>query len=117
MFDKASQIHEKVITIDTYNDINVKNFTNSINYMQLLETQVNLSKMEIAGLDLSWLIIHTGQDSLTSNDYLKALENAMEKFEAIHRLCKQIAPEEIGLSLTSDDVRSISSGAICLHRR
>jgi len=109
LLDKAHRIHKKVITIDTHNDINVKNFTDSINYTQLLETQVNLPKMKTGGLDVSWLIVYTGQDSLTSNGYSKAWKNAMEKFDAIHRLCEQIAPEEIGLALTSDDVRSINA--------
>ena len=86
LLDKAHRIHKKVITIDTHNDINVKNFTDSINYTQLLETQVNLPKMKTGGLDISWLIVYTDQDSLTSNDYSKAWEYAMEKFEAIHRL-------------------------------
>lgn len=107
LLDKAHRIHQKVISIDTHNDINVKNFTDSINYTQLLETQVNLPKMKAGGLDVSWLIVYTGQDSLTSNGYLKASKNAMEKFEAIHRLCEQIAPEEIELALTSQDVRRI----------
>tara|TARA_R110000868_G_scaffold21640_11_gene89837 strand:+ start:3168 stop:4460 length:1293 start_codon:yes stop_codon:yes gene_type:complete len=107
MLAKAHRIHEKVITIDTHNDINVKNFTDSINYTQLLDTQVNLPKMKEGGLDVSWLIVYTGQDTLTADGYAKASENAMAKFEAIHRLCEEIAPDQIGLALTSDDVRSI----------
>jgi membrane dipeptidase len=103
----AKRIHDSVITIDTHNDINVKNFTDSINYTQRLETQVNLPKMEEGGLDVSWLIVYTGQDSLNSSGYEKAKENAMAKFEAIHRLCEEIAPDQIELALTSDDVRRI----------
>ena len=45
LLEKAHRIHEKVITIDTHNDINVDNFTDSINYSQNLDTQVNLPKM------------------------------------------------------------------------
>lgn len=107
--DKAKKIHEILITIDTHNDINVKNFTDSINYTQRLETQVNLPKMEEGALDVTWLIVYTGQDSLTAKGYTKAQNNAMQKFEAIHRLCEEIAPDRIELALTSEDVRRINA--------
>jgi len=106
---KARKIHEQIITIDTHNDINVNNFTDSVNYTQRLETQVNLPKMEEGGLDVSWLIVYTGQDTLTEQGYAKAAKNALAKFDAIHRLCEEIAPNKIGLALTSDDVRRIDS--------
>ncbi|MGB7394302.1 MAG: membrane dipeptidase, partial [Pricia sp.] len=106
---KARRIHESTITIDTHNDINVKNFTDSANYTQRLETQINLPKMEEGGLDVSWLIVYTGQDTLTPDGYAKAKENAMAKFEAIHRLCEEIAPDKIDLALTSEDVRRIAA--------
>ncbi len=106
--EKARRIHEKVITIDTHDDINVKNFTDSINYTQDLDTQVNLPKMKAGGLDVAWLIVYTGQDSLNAEGYEAAEENAMAKFDAIRRLCEEIAPEEIELAMNSEDVRRIS---------
>ncbi|HEA23356.1 MAG TPA: membrane dipeptidase [Pricia antarctica] len=106
---KAKRIHEQTITIDTHNDININNFTDSINYTQRLETQVNLPKMEEGGLDVTWLIVYTGQDTLTTEGYAKAEQNAIAKFEAIHRLCEEIAPDKIELALTSSDVRRIDS--------
>ena len=105
--DKAKRIHEDIITIDTHNDINVNNFTDSINYTQNLETQVNLPKMIEGGLDVSWLIVYSGQDTLTKDGYIKAKDNAMQKFEAIHKLCEELASDQIGLALTSTDVREI----------
>lgn len=107
MEEKAERIHKKVITIDTHNDINVKNFTDSINYTQRLETQINLPKMVEGGLDVSWLIVYTGQDSLNAEGYAKADANAMAKFDAIHRLCNDIAPDQIELALNSEDVHRI----------
>lgn len=107
--EKAKKIHEKVITIDTHDDINIKNFTDSINYTQNLDTQINLPKMEAGGLDVAWLIVYTGQDSLNTEGYAKASENAISKFDAIHRLCEEYAPDRIELALTSDDVRRISA--------
>tara|TARA_B100000949_G_scaffold230749_1_gene241726 strand:+ start:2438 stop:3727 length:1290 start_codon:yes stop_codon:yes gene_type:complete len=105
--EKAQRIHDSVITIDTHDDINVQNFTDSINYTQNLDTQVNIPKMKEGGLDVAWFIVYTGQGELTPEGYAKASENAISKFEAIHRLCEEIAPEEIQLALTSDDVRRI----------
>jgi membrane dipeptidase len=96
-----------VITIDTHDDINVKNFTDSINYTQKLNTQLNLPFMKEGGLDVSWLIVYTRQDSLNEAGYAKAAQNAMDKFNAIHRLCKEIAPDQIELAVNSNDVRRI----------
>ena len=107
--ETAKRIHDKVITIDTHDDINVKNFTDSINYTQRLENQVNIPKMTEGGLDVTWLIVYTGQDSLNTEGYAKASDNAISKFEAIHRLCKDYAPDQMELALTSEDVRRISA--------
>ena len=104
---QAQQIHESILTIDTHNDININNFTAEKNYTQRLETQINLPKMQEGGLDVTWLIVYTGQDSLTSKAYDRAEDNALSKFEAIHRLCEEFAPEQIELALTSEDVRRI----------
>lgn len=104
---KAKQIHEKVITIDTHDDINVANFTHERNYTQDLNTQITLPKMEEGGLDVSWLIVYTGQGELSPEGYAGAYENAMSKFQAIHRLVNEIAPDQIELATTSDEVREI----------
>ncbi|WP_445385051.1 dipeptidase [Robiginitalea sp. IMCC44478] len=107
VMEKARAIHEKVISVDTHVDINVKNFTDSVNYTQRLGTQVNLPKMKEGGLDVAWFIVYTGQDSLNAAGYERAAANAMSKFEAIHSLCEEIAPEQIGLALNSEQVRKI----------
>ena len=103
----AKGIHERVITLDTHCDINVDNFTAEKNYTHELPTQVDLPKMKEGGLDVAWFIVYTGQDSLNDSGYTKAYENAISKFEAIHRLVDEYAPNEIGLALNSDDVRSL----------
>lgn len=105
--EKAARIHKDVITIDTHVDINVANFTDTINYTQKLDNQVNLPKLESGGLDVPWLIVYTGQGELTEEGYAKAKENAMAKFNAIHRLCEEIAPQEIDLAYSSKDVYKI----------
>ncbi|EGV45087.1 membrane dipeptidase [Bizionia argentinensis JUB59] len=107
MIERAKGIHERVITLDTHDDFNVNNFTDSINYTQNLNSQVTLPKMKAGGLDVAWFIVYTGQDTLSNEGYTKAHEKAMDKFNAIHRLVTDIAPEEIELAVSSDDVRRI----------
>ena len=107
LLQKAKAIHEAVITIDTHNDFNVSNFTKERNYTQRLNTQVNLPKMVEGGLDVSWLIVYTGQGELTPEGYAKAYANADAKFNAIHWLCQEMAPDKIELALTPADVRRI----------
>lgn len=107
LLSKAKIIHEKAITIDTHADINVNNFTDSKNYTMDLDTQVNLPKMEAGGLDVAWFIVYTGQDELTPEGYKAAHENAMSKFNAIHKLVNDIAPDKIALATTSKEVRNL----------
>jgi len=104
---KAMSIHLEVITLDTHCDINIRNFTDSINYTQKLETQVNLPNMKEGGLDVAWFIVYTGQDSLNDIGYKNAYDNAISKFEAIHRLVESIAPNDIALATTSKEVKDI----------
>ena len=107
LIEKAQKIHKDVITLDTHDDINVANFTDAVNYRQDLNTQVNIPKMRKGGLDVAWFIVYTGQGPLTDAGYAAAYKNAIDKFDAIHRLTQKIAPSEIGLALTSKDVRRL----------
>jgi membrane dipeptidase len=104
---KAKGIHERVMTLDTHNDINVRNFTDDRNYKEDLGNQVNLPKMIEGGLDVSWFIVYTGQGDLTDEGFDKAYKNAISKFDAIHKLTKEIAPDQIELAVTSADARRI----------
>lgn len=104
---RAKMIHQEAITIDTHNDINVDNFSEEKNYTMNLDTQVNLPKMEEGGMDVTWLIVYTGQEELNAEGYKAAYENAISKFEAIHRLTDEIAPNKIGLATNSKEVRDL----------
>tara|TARA_R110002073_G_scaffold8207_5_gene45820 strand:- start:32040 stop:33350 length:1311 start_codon:yes stop_codon:yes gene_type:complete len=104
---KAKEIHSRVLKLDTHVDINVNNFTKEKNYSQQLSTQVNLPFMDEGDLDVAWLIVYTGQGDLTEEGYDKAYKNAISKFEAIHRLTKDLAPDRIGLATTSKEARGL----------
>ncbi len=109
LVSRARAIHERVIALDTHDDINPANFTKERNYTQRLDTQVNLPKMVEGGLDAAFFIVYVGQGPLTPEGYQKAYTAAIEKFDAIHRLTKDIAPDTIGLALSADDVRRIAA--------
>ena len=108
LIKKARAIHERVITLDTHDDINVRNFTPETNYTQRLDNQVNLPKMVEGGLDVAFFIVYVGQGPLTPEGYANAYKQASDKFDAIHRLTKEIAPDKIELALTAADVRRIA---------
>lgn len=104
---RARGIHDRVITLDTHADINTSNFTESNNYTMELETQVTLPKMQAGGLDVAWFIVYTGQGPLDQEGYTAAYANAIDKFDAIHRLAEEIAPDQIEIATSSADVRRI----------
>jgi membrane dipeptidase len=105
---RARGIHDRVIALDTHNDIDPQNFTASCNYTMRLTTQVNLPKMKEGGLDVSFFIVYVGQGDLTPAGYDNAYRAAIAKFDAVHRLTEQIAPSEIELALTAADVTRIA---------
>ncbi len=109
---RARAIHDRVITLDTHDDISANNFQWSRNYTQDLGNQVNLPKMKAGGLDVAFLIVYVGQnqgpDAFTAEGFQRAYDQAIEKFEAIHRLTKSLAPDQIELALTAADVTRIA---------
>jgi membrane dipeptidase len=109
MVARARAIHDRVIAMDTHDDINPRDFTKERNYTQRLDNQVNIPKMVEGGLDASFFIVYVGQGPLTQEAYDKAYAQAVEKFDAIHRLTKEIAPDKIALALTAADVRRIAA--------
>jgi membrane dipeptidase len=104
---KAKAIHERVLKLDTHNDIDPANFTADCNYTMRLTTQVNLPKMVEGGMDVSFMIVYVGQGPLTPEGYDNAYRQAIAKFDAIHRLTEKIAPDQIGLALTPADVLAL----------
>src|ERR1019366_5000909 len=104
LINKARAIHDRVIKLDTHNDIDPSNFTPACNYTMRLTTQVNIPKMVEGGMDVSFMIVYVGQGPLTPEGYDNAYKQAVAKFDAVHRLTEKIAPDNIGLALTPADV-------------
>jgi len=108
LIQKARAIHDRVIALDTHDDIDPANFTRQKNYTQRLDTQVNIPKMKEGGLDASFFIVYVGQGPLTPEGYDSAYKQAVAKFDAVHHLTKEIAPEQVELALTAADVTRIA---------
>ena len=107
LITKAKGIHDRVLKLDTHNDIDPSNFTADCNYLKRLNTQVNLPKMVQGDMDVAFLIVYVGQGLPTEDEYDNAYKQAIEKFEAIHRFTEKIAPDSMGLALTPEDVRRL----------
>jgi membrane dipeptidase len=101
---KAKGIHDRVLKLDTHNDIEPSNFTADCNYTMRLTTQVNIPKMVEGKMDVSFMIVYVGQGPLTPEGYDNAYRQAVAKFDAVHRFTEKIAPDNIGLALTPADV-------------
>jgi membrane dipeptidase len=109
--ERARIIHDRVITLDTHVDINPADFTLERNYTRDLPTRVTLPKMVSGGLDAAFFVVYTEQGPLTAEGYATAYQQAIAKFDAIHRLTKAIAPDTTGLALKAADVpRLVATG-------
>jgi membrane dipeptidase len=111
---KARAIHEKVITLDTHIDFLPANLAGERNYTQRQETQFDLPKMTDGGLDALFFSIYVrqtreaqNQDTFKPAGYEHAYRAAVEKFDAVQRFTREIAPDKIELALTAADVRRI----------
>ena len=104
---KAKGIHDRVLKLDTHNDIEPANFTADCNYTMRLTTQVNLPKMIEGSMDVTFMIVYVGQGPLTPEGFDNAYRQAIAKFDAVHRFTEKIAPDNIGLALTPGDVLAL----------
>jgi len=113
---KTRAIHEKVITLDTHIDFSPPDLVGERNYTQRLETQFNLPNMIDGGLDALFFSIYVGQtreaqnpDAFKPAGYERAHKLAVEKFDAVLRFTREIAPDKIELALNAADVRRINA--------
>jgi membrane dipeptidase len=116
MVKKAREIHDRVITLDTHIDFVPADLVGERTITQRLETQFDLPKMIAGGLDGLFFSIYVGQTRETQNPealkpsgYERAYKAAVEKFDAVQRFTREIAPDKIELALTAADVRRIGA--------
>jgi membrane dipeptidase len=103
---RAREIHGRVISIDTHDDIPSNFATPEVDPLNA-DRQVNLEKMRAGGLDVGFFIVYVGQTERTLENYERAKSDALTKFDAIHRMTDDMYPDQIELAYTADDVERI----------
>ncbi len=105
----AAEIHTRVLTIDTHDDIPFDFATDSVDPGVRGERQVDIPKMEEGELDVAFFVVYVGQTERTPENYRRAKDDAMTKFEAIHRMTDEMYPDRIELAYTAADAVRISA--------
>ena len=105
---RAREIHERVLTIDTHDDIPLNFATGEVDPGVRGARQVDLPKMEAGGLDAGFFVVYVAQTERTPENYARARADAITKFEAIHRMTDELYPERIGLARAADDFARIA---------
>jgi membrane dipeptidase len=105
---RARAIHQRVIAMDTHDDIELNFATEQNNPCAPTNRQVDLPKMKEGGLDVAFFIVYVGQGPRTPEGNEKAKTDAMTKFTAIHRMAEQLCPNQISIAYTPDDVERIA---------
>ena len=104
----ARGIHDRVLTIDTHDDIPLNFATEEVDPADPeSDRQVTLPKMREGGLDAGFFIVYVGQGERTPEAYQNAYDEAKMKFKAIHRMTEDMHPDRIELAYTPEDVRRI----------
>ena len=109
LLPQARALQERIITIDTHDDIPFDFASDSVNPCNRLERQVDVPKMKEGGLDVGFFVVYVGQAERTPRGYELAGEQAMTKFRAIHRMAEELCPDQIELAYTPEDVERITA--------
>ncbi len=104
----SKEIHQRVLTIDTHDDIPFNFATEEVDPGVRGKRQVDIPKMIEGQLDVGFFIVYVGQTERTPENYAKAKARAMTKFNAIHRMTEKMYPDKIELAYTTGDVDRIS---------
>jgi membrane dipeptidase len=103
--DRARALHQRIITIDTHDDIPFNFATPAVDPLNA-DRQVNLEKMKAGGLDVGFFIVFVGQTPRTPENIEKAKTDAMTKFDAIRRMALEMYPDGVALVTTPAEVRA-----------
>lgn len=106
---RARAIHERVLTIDTHDDIPLDFATADVDPGVRGARQVDLPKMEEGGLDAGFFVVYVGQTERTPENEAQAKADAMTKFEAIHRMAEEMYPDRIAIAYAADDFERIAA--------
>jgi membrane dipeptidase len=106
---RARGVHDRVLTIDTHDDIPFDFATPDADPGVRGDRRVDLPKMREGGLDVAFFIVYVRQTERTPQNYEKAKADARTKFAAIHRMADQMYPDQIELAYSADDIERIAA--------
>ena len=114
LLHRARSIHARVIILDSHVDFEPADLISDRNYTQRVATQFNLPNMIDGGVDALFFVVYVGQaresqnpDAFKAAGYERAYKLAIDKFAAVHRFTRDIAPGTIELALRPVDLRRI----------
>ncbi len=106
---KAKAIHKKALTIDTHVDIESTYATEELDPgIDNPKLRCDLVKMDKGDVDAVFLAVYVAQTKRDAEGYKLAYDQAMIKFDAIHRLTKQMYPQRCELATSPDDIERIT---------
>lgn len=104
---RAQGIHERVLTIDTHDDIPGTFGSDEYNACSAMDRQVDVPKMREGLLDVAFFIVYVGQGERTPEANARALDQAVQKFDGIHRMAEVQCPDQVEIAYTAADVERI----------
>ena len=120
---RARAIHRRVLTLDTHKDISDRLAPEALpedpreaaRWQRLYDPtvwgaqQLDFPTSRAGGLDVAFYIVYVGQGDLDETGHARAYEQALAKFDAIHRMAR-LHTDEIGLATSHDEVEAIARG-------
>lgn len=103
----AHAIHDEAITIDTHNDFPSNWATPEVDPCADTDLRVDIPKMVAGGLDMTFPVVWVGQGPRSPEIYAEVREEALSKFEAIHRVAEEMCPDKVAIAYRADDVERI----------
>lgn len=104
---RARDLHGRILTIDSHDDIPFDFGSDEVNPCQRLDRQVDIPKMREGGLDVAFFVVYVDQTERTADAYERAREQALLKFQGIHRVAEELCPDQIELAFSPEDVERI----------
>ena len=111
ILQKARAIHDRALTLDTHVDIAGPEYaTEKLDPgVDNPALQCDLVKMVAGGIDGVFLAVFVAQGKRDAEGFEQAMDAAMGKFDAIHRLTGSMYPDRCELATSPDDVLRIAA--------
>lgn len=109
---KVSELHDKVLTVDTHADTTSRLLREDWDIGERHEStgrmgsKIDLPRMAEGGLDAEFFAVFVGQGGSTPEGYAKAKDHAFRLLDAIHKMCENY-PELVALATNPEDAYRI----------